>query len=114
MILNCGGLYAVAFSTELWHFVLSFGVCTGIGSGLMLTPLVGVVSHWFLKKRGLANGVSECGSISGVFFPIMLRSLYPTIGYTKTMVILASVCVFLCILTLLMVKDRSDILNADS
>lgn len=114
IILNCGGLYAVAFSTKLWHFVLSFGICTGIGSGLMLTPLVGVVSHWFLKKRGWANGVSECGSASGVFFPIMLRSLYPSIGYTKAMVILASICVFLGIISLLMVKDRCNVLNADS
>lgn len=112
-ILNCGGLYATAFGKELWHFVLSFGICTGIGSGLMLTPLVGVVSHWFLRKRGWANGVSECGCISGVFFPIMLRSLYPSIGFTKTMVILASICVVLCILTVLMVKDRSDELNAE-
>lgn len=113
MILNCGGLYALAFSYELWHFVLSFGICTGIGSGLMLTPLVGVVSHWFLKKRGMANGFSECGSVSGVFFPIMLRSLYPSIGYKKTMIILASICVCLCIISLLTVKDRSDELNEE-
>jgi MFS family permease len=113
MILNCGGLYATAFSSKLWHFILSFGICTGIGSGIMLNPLVGVVSHWFLKNRGWANGISECGSVSGVFFPIMLRQLYPTLGYTKTMVILASICVFLCLLTILMVKDRSDILNKD-
>lgn len=113
-VLNCGGLYATAFSKELWQFVLSFGICTGIGSGLMLSPLVGVVSHWFLRKRGRANGVSECGCISGVFFPIMLRSLYPSIGFTKSIVILASICVFLCILTILMVKDRSDVLHADS
>lgn len=113
-ILNCGGLYATAFSTKLSHFILSFGICTGIGSGLMLTPLVGVVSHWFLKRRGTANGVSECGSISGVFFPIMLRSLYPGIGYVKSMVTLASICVFLCIITMLMVKDRSDILHVEN
>jgi MFS family permease len=113
MILNCGGLYALAFSSKLWHFILSFGICTGIGSGLMLTPLVGVVSHWFLKRRGMANGFSECGSVSGVFFPIMLRSLYPSIGYKKTMLVLASICVFLCIISLLTVKDRSDELNKD-
>ena len=114
MILNCGGLYATAFCTELWHFVLSFGICTGIGSGLMLTPLVGVVSHWFLKKRGLANGVSECGSVSGVFFPIMLRSLYPSLGYKKAMIILASICVIFSIIAYFTVQDRCDELHKES
>lgn len=112
-ILNCGGLYALAYCNQLWQFVLSFGICAGIGSGIMLTPLVGVVSHWFLKNRGWANGISQSSAITGVFFPIMLRSLYPSLGYSKTMVILASICVFLCIAAFLLVKDRCDILHAD-
>jgi MFS family permease len=112
--LNCGGLYATAFSTKLWQFILSFGICSGLGSGIMLNPLVGVVSHWFLKNRGWANGISECGSISGVFFPIMLRQLFPKLGFEKTMIILASICMFLCILAIFLVKDRSEILNKDN
>lgn len=114
MILNCGGLYATAFSTKLWHFILSFGICTGTGSGIMLTPLVGVVNHWFLKRRGWANGIAGTGAVSGVYFPIMLRSLYPKLGYTKSMVILASICVILSIISLLLVKDRCETLHAEN
>lgn len=113
MVLNCGGLYATAFCTELWQFVLSFGICSGIGGGLMFTPLIGVVNHWFLRNRGKANGLSGCGAISGVFFPIMLRSLYPDIGYMKTMVTLASICVIFCLIAFLLVEDRCDVLNAE-
>ncbi|GMF00010.1 unnamed protein product [Ambrosiozyma monospora] len=90
MILNCGGLFACAYSTKLWHFILSFGFAAGIGSGMMLNPLLAVISHWFLKKRGLAMGVSQMGSFTGIVFPIMLRGLYPKLGYTKTMIILAN------------------------
>ncbi|ODV84516.1 hypothetical protein CANARDRAFT_176752 [[Candida] arabinofermentans NRRL YB-2248] len=111
MILNCIGLYATAYSTKLWHFILSFGFAAGIGSGITMTPLISVISHWFLKNRGLASGVSQCGSLSGVFFPLMLRSLYPKIGFQKSMVIMASICVFLCILSFCLVKDRSDIVG---
>lgn len=118
MILNCGGLYATAFSTELWYFIVSFGIVAGIvagfGSGMMLNPIVGVVSHWFLKNRSWANGFSACGSVSGVFFPIMLRQLFLTIGYVKTMVIFASICVLLCMLAFFMVEDKSDILHRES
>ncbi|ODV84515.1 hypothetical protein CANARDRAFT_213399 [[Candida] arabinofermentans NRRL YB-2248] len=111
MILNCAGLYATAYSTKLWHFILSFGFAAGIGGGLCMNPLVSVTNHWFLKNRGLANGVSQCGSISGVFFPLMLRSLYPKLGYSKTMVIMASLCVFMSIVSYLLVKDRTDIIG---
>ncbi|VEU19815.1 DEKNAAC100834 [Brettanomyces naardenensis] len=113
MILNCAGLYATAFSTKLWHFILSFGFASGIGSGLMMNPLMSVISHWFLRRRGVANGFSQAGSVTGVIFPILLRSLYPTIGYRNTMCILASICVSLCIICFLLVQDRRRILADD-
>ncbi|GME99703.1 unnamed protein product [Ambrosiozyma monospora] len=52
-------------------------------------------------------GVSQMGSFTGIVFPIMLRGLYPKLGYTKTMIILASICVGLCVLSLVLVKDRN-------
>lgn len=113
MILNCGGLLATAFCTELYQFVLAFGICTGAGAGMMFNPLVGIVSHWFLKNRGWANSLNACGSISGVFFPLMLRSLYPDMGYKKSMIVMACICIGLSIPALLMVEDRSDFLNRD-
>ncbi len=110
ILLNCGGLFGTAFCTKLSHFILSFGLASGIGSGLMMNPLMSVISHWFLKKRGLANGFAQAGSVAGIFFPIMLRSLYPKIGYSKTMCILASICVALCLMSFCLVKDRRRII----
>lgn len=111
IILNCGGLYATAYSTKLWHFVISFGIVTGVGSGLMMNPLMSVVSHWFLKRRGLANGFAQAGSLAGIPFPFMLRALYPKLGFSTTMVILASICVILCIISYVLVEDRRDVLT---
>lgn len=113
MVLNCGGLLATAFCTELYQFVLAFGICTGAGAGMMFNPLVGIVSHWFLRNRGWANSLNACGSISGVFFPLMLRSLFPELGYKKSMIIMACLCMALSIPCLLMVEDRSDFLNRE-
>lgn len=106
ILLNCGGLYGTAFCSKLSHFIISFGLASGIGSGLMMNPLMSVISHWFLKKRGLANGFAQAGSVAGIFFPMMLRSLYPKLGYSKTMCILASICVALCLISFCLVKDR--------
>ncbi|QPG76525.1 hypothetical protein FOA43_003914 [Brettanomyces nanus] len=111
MLLNCIGLYATAFSTKLWHFILSFGFASGIGSGMMMNPLMSVISHWFLRRRGIANGFAQAGSIAGVLFPIMLRSLYPKLGYSSSMCIMASICVFLCFLSFFLVQDRRSVLT---
>lgn len=109
MTLNCGGIYATAYCKELWQFILAFGFCTGIGSGIALTPLVGVINHWFLKRRGITTGISSCGTVSGIFFPVMMRSLYPSIGFSKTMVIVASMCVVFSILSFWLVEDRVEV-----
>ena len=49
--------------------VLSLYVITGIGSGLSNVPLMGLVSHWFLKDtRGRAAGIMLCGNGIAVLF----------------------------------------------
>ncbi|GME67042.1 unnamed protein product [[Candida] boidinii] len=109
MVLNLLGLFSLAECKTLWQFILAFGISSGIGSSLMLTPLIGVVSHWFLKKRGLALGLAQVGgSAAGIAFPLMLRSLYDRLGYGWSMRILAFICLGLCIISFFLVRDRLD------
>ena len=49
--------------------VLTLYVATGIGSGLALVPMLGLVSHWFLKSnRGRAAGTMLSGNGIGIVF----------------------------------------------
>ncbi|GME95610.1 unnamed protein product [[Candida] boidinii] len=115
MLLNLLGLFSLAECKTLWQFILAFGISSGIGSSLMLTPLIGVVSHWFLKKRGLALGLAQVGgSAAGIAFPLMLRSLYDKLGYGWSMRILAFICLGLCIVSFFLVRDRLDEISAMS
>ncbi|RCK57428.1 putative transporter MCH4 [Candida viswanathii] len=64
----------------IWQFILSF-ISLGIGNGLGMTPLIGVISHWFLKKRGNCTGLATSGgSVGGLIFPLMLRHSYTAYG----------------------------------
>jgi MFS family permease len=52
--------------------VLLLSMATGIGSGLANVPMMGLISHWFLKTtRGRATGVM----LSGMFIPWVNVSL---------------------------------------
>ncbi|CCE64989.1 hypothetical protein TPHA_0J01680 [Tetrapisispora phaffii CBS 4417] len=92
-ILFLSGLIATANCTKVWHFVLAFSLTTALGSGMLITPLVGCVATWFLKKRGIASCLATIGgSVGGVIFPIMLRKLYVEVGFIWAIRIFALVC----------------------
>ncbi|KAJ7491908.1 major facilitator superfamily domain-containing protein [Mycena latifolia] len=89
--------FLVAQCTQYWHFILCQGLATGISCGVIFGPTLGVVGHWFKRKRGLAMGFSAMGSsIGGTIFPIATHKLIPLVGFQWTM----RICAFMLILTL--------------
>lgn len=100
------GLMAMANCTQLWQFILSF-IALGIGNGIALPPLISVINHWFLKKRGLCTGLATSGgSIGGIMFPTLLRHLYTTYGYTWAIRTVAFICLFCMLVSVAMVRER--------
>lgn len=100
------GLMGSANSVAVWQFVLSF-ISLGIGNGLGMTPLIGVISHWFLKKRGNCTGIATSGgSVGGLIFPLMLRHTYAVYGYEWAIRILAFTCLGCMILATVIVRPR--------
>ncbi|KAH3688421.1 hypothetical protein WICPIJ_000560 [Wickerhamomyces pijperi] len=91
-LLTVAGLFATANCTKVWHFILGFSIVTGLGLGLAASPLIGAISHYFNKRRGLMNSLSSTGgSIGGIAFPFMLRKLYAEVGFEWAMRIFAFV-----------------------
>lgn len=91
------GTMMASISTEFYQFVLSQGICIGIGCGLVFTPAIAIQSQWFLKKRGFAvglvmsaqnvGGMPVCMSTGvfssffiGVIWPIVVNNLLNTDG----------------------------------
>ena len=55
--------------------VMSLYVATGIGSGLANVPMMGLVSHWFLKStRGRAAGIMLSGNGIAIVLAYFLRT----------------------------------------
>lgn len=82
------GVMMASISKVYYQFLLSHGVCTGLGIGLTFLPIVGLPNQWFSTRRGLAVGIALGGSsIGGVIWPVMVNQMinHDRIGYPWTM-----------------------------
>ena len=60
----------------------SYGLMVGIGAGLSFPPTVYIVTQYFEKLRGMANGVCISGSAIGtIVLPPLLQHLLDRFGY---------------------------------
>lgn len=79
-LLLAGGCVAAAVAPVFWVFALAQGVLIGFGSAAMFMTLVADISHWFLKRRGLAMAICASGNyVGGALWPKIVEGL--TSGY---------------------------------
>ncbi|KAK4032317.1 MFS transporter asaE [Parachaetomium inaequale] len=72
----------MSFSTEFYHFLLSFGVLGGISASLLFYPSISAISHWFYRRRSPATGISfTAGGLGGVAYPLIILYLGPIIRF---------------------------------
>ena len=60
------GYVATGYATTLWQFAIAQGLLIGVGSSATLGPLMADVSHWFVRRRGIAVTICSAGnSVAG-------------------------------------------------
>ena len=106
-ILTTAGLICTGNSKTVYQFILSFGIMTGLGVAIGTAPLIGIISHYFDKKRGMATSFASVGgSVGGVIFPIILRTLYTKVGFVWAMRIFALICCCSMIIAISLLTPR--------
>lgn len=88
---------ACALANKLFHFYFLFGLCVPVGMALCGWPLIGpALANWFVKKRGLALGLSQAGLglsfLYGTFVKFIInwlgwRQAYVLVGVTLVLVL---------------------------
>ncbi|EIN07031.1 MFS general substrate transporter [Punctularia strigosozonata HHB-11173 SS5] len=78
--------FLIAECTEYWQFLLCQGLAVGLACGTIFGPTMGVISHWFKRRRSTALGIVAIGSSTGgTVLPIIFRNLVGPIGFKWTM-----------------------------
>lgn len=85
--LAAGVFLGVGFSASsvvdtMWQLSIVHGVLVGIGTGSMFGPLMANISHWFVRRRGMAVATVACGNyFAGMLLPLVLQDSVTTEGW---------------------------------
>ncbi|KAH8883981.1 MFS general substrate transporter [Thozetella sp. PMI_491] len=102
-----------SFTSEIWHLLLSQGMCFGIGMGFSFTASVGVVPQWFTKQRSFANAVSTSGSgFGGLTYSLATNALISNLGLPWAFRIVAIVSFVANGVASLLIRDRNKAVGA--
>ena len=104
-LLLCVGCLLAAMSPSIVMFTAVHAL-VGFGSAASLGPIMADISHWFVRRRGVAVAAAASGSyLAGVFWPLAMQYTLPAYGWRVTYVMIGLACVVV-ILPLSMVLRR--------
>ena len=80
------GYIAAGLSGGLWQFSLAQGLLIGLlGTSATFAPLVADISHWFVRRRGMAVAVCASGNyVAGAIWPPLMEHFFETSGWRAT------------------------------
>ncbi|XP_059610148.1 monocarboxylate transporter 12 isoform X2 [Phlebotomus argentipes] len=86
------GMILTFWASSVTYLYISYGILVGTGAGLAFPPTVYIVTSYFVRLRGLANGLCISGSALGsIILPPVLRYLLETFGYRGACLIMGGV-----------------------
>ncbi|KAF8199455.1 major facilitator superfamily domain-containing protein [Pholiota molesta] len=104
----CLFMISISQPEQYYQLFLAQGIGMGIAIGLMYIPAIGIISHYFQKRRALAIGLATSGSaVGGAIHPIMLNSwFHGSLGFHSGVKASAGLTGGLMIISLILMKPR--------
>jgi MFS family permease len=79
------GFVVAGAAPNLLIFSAAHLLLIGVGAGAGFAPMMADISHWFVRKRGLAVVVVASGNYAaGAMWPLVMNELMPRIGWRET------------------------------
>jgi MFS family permease len=84
-LLLAAGYLAVGLSSNLWQVALAHGLLIGLGSSATFGPLMADISHWFVRRRGIAVAIAAAGNyLAGTIWPPVVQHAITGSGWRVT------------------------------
>ncbi|MGB9297389.1 MAG: MFS transporter, partial [Pseudolabrys sp.] len=79
------GYLATGWASSLWQVALAHGLLIGLGCSASFGPLMADISHWFVRRRGIAVALAASGNyFAGAFWPPVVQHFITTSGWRAT------------------------------
>jgi MFS family permease len=80
----------------------------GFGSAATFGPLMTDMSHWFVRRRGIAVAIASCGNyLSGVIWPPLIQHFIEIDGWRTTQIWVGVICVVTLLPLSLLMRRRA-------
>ena len=78
------GYLGTGWSSSLWQVALAHGLI-GIGCSASFGPLMADISHWFMRRRGIAVAIAASGNyVAGTIWPPIVQHFISADGWRAT------------------------------
>nr|XP_022322372.1 monocarboxylate transporter 12-like isoform X2 [Crassostrea virginica] len=92
------GLFLSAFVSQMELWILTYGVISGLGFGLVYSPCFTVINFYFERRRALAIGTVLLGTgIGSVVFPFVFQSLIAYYGLRGAVLVISALTLNICV-----------------
>ncbi|CRL23939.1 Sucrose/H+ symporter, plant [Penicillium camemberti] len=106
-LFQVAGALATSFGTKLWHFWLAQGIVSGIGHGLVFSPMISLYATYFNSKRVMAVSLASCGAATGgMVFPVVAYKCLNNIGFAWTVRVMAAIILFNSVIIVKFTRSR--------
>jgi len=106
LMLGAGFLLA-AHARSIEQFTLVQGLLIGIGSAATFGPLIADISHWFVRRRGIAVAIAAAGNyLAGAVWPATMPPFILSYGWRSTYIMIGLFCLASMIPMVLCLRRR--------
>jgi MFS family permease len=91
-VVMSAGYVVAANAPTLWIYALAQGALIGTGTAVYFAPLMADISHWFVKRRGIAVAICASGNyFAGALWPTLIEHFNTTAGWRTTYLGIAAI-----------------------
>jgi MFS family permease len=107
------GYVLSGFAANLWQFALAQGLI-GLGSSATFGPLMSDISHWFMRRRGIAVALASSGNyLAGAVWPPVVQHFIADSGWRSTQIGIGVFCL-VTMLPLVLAFRRRPAMHVDT
>jgi MFS family permease len=101
------GYLGVGLSSNLGQVALAYGFLIGFGCSVTFGPLMADISHWFMRRRGIAVALAASGNyLAGTIWPPVVQHGIAGFGWRATHIGIGVFCLVTMPLLILLLRRR--------